>query len=381
MTTAFHTEPSDVQVHHTGWFDLPSGGAMTKLPLWDRQHDIAARVGHAEAASWLAGMGARLPSKAQHDELRKYSTRVDPVTLPTGSMVKAAAIPTPYVDRDGRDTPAMAKYRADNMRTIEWCKLHDGRVFEALIEALWDGEPPVANFGKHWISPVGTIYGWDDIQAPSRFHAAEGKYTDYATLVHAYSPGGPAFRWSQGLDLPALTIGERSTAWLGFQSQLGIKEIAGSNHNEHILSYSRHCRRGGEFKGVDKWGNALWVGGFSLSLSRDEDPWCAAAASESLRCSMLKGEHAPHGLRVSVRELVEDARIARTLIDRVQDPRAGWLAIMGRRGETPLKGGRGHVRTVVSWSTDDYLGIGGNENNQFGRAEHARSKVEAWIAR
>ncbi len=381
--SAFESEPADIDIHDSGWFDLPSGGSITKLPLWDKRNEVFARIGAGAGRMWLSKMGALLPGKAQLDEMHEHSLFIDPYTLPTNAMTIAAGIPKPWMDENGRDTPAMAAYRAANMSTLAWAKFHDAEVFARLYAARWTGEEPVSNAGKHWFDRG--LYGWwrrngRVIQAPYSKHG--DNHRDYGSTVHGYSPGGPVFKWADGLMLDCLPVGIRAVAWMGYQSTQGVKEIAGIKHNETILSYSRHCRRKGTFKGVDKWGNGLWSGGFALPLSRDEDPWCAAFASESLRCALLRGECPPHGLRVSVRELVEDARVAKTLIDKTIPPKIGWLAILGRLGESPMLGGRGHVRCVIDApSAKEYRAIGGNESNAIGMGNHLLSDVHGWIIR
>jgi hypothetical protein len=193
-----------------------------------------------------------------------------------------------------------------------------------------------------------------------------------------------------------LSLGLRALAWLGVEAVAGVREVPGPRHDPRILSYSRHCRRGGTFLGVE-WvrldgspaapdDNAMtaprWSGGSPLPLARDEDPWCAALASAALLGAILPGETPPHGLRVSVRELVEDARGtgALRLAGSGYDPRPGDLAIMGRAGADPLRGGTGHVHRMVQLDGARYLAIGGNEGDAVAVAWHPRAAVLAWVA-
>jgi len=181
----------------------------------------------------------------------------------------------------------------------------------------------------------------------------------------------------------SLSLGLRCLAWLGVQAVQGVREIHGARHDPRILAYSKECRRGGTFLGVvGDSGRPMWNGGSELPLSRDEDPWCAALASATLLGALLPGETPPHGLRVSVRELVEDARGtgALRLPGSGYDPRPGDLAIMGRAGADPLRGGTGHVHRVVQLDGARYLAIGGNEGDAIQVAWHPRAAVLAWIA-
>jgi len=179
---------------------------------------------------------------------------------------------------------------------------------------------------------------------------------------------------------PAFALGLRICAWHGFQHAVAPREVPGPKHDPRILAYSVACRRGGSFVGVDEGGSPIWSGGTPLPLGRDEDAWCAAARSAAVLASLLPGEPPPHGLRVSVRELVEDARKAGTLRSPDLSPQPGWAAIVGRNGANPLKGGEGHVRTVIqSLDAGRYFGIGGNETNAMVAGVHARDLVLAWI--
>ncbi len=182
-----------------------------------------------------------------------------------------------------------------------------------------------------------------------------------------------------------LSLGLRALAWLGVQAVQGVREIPGAKHDPRILAYSAECRRGGVLLGVD--GHAvrrpLWSpDARPLPLSSDEDPWCAALASAALLGALLPGETPPHGLRVSVRELCEDGRGtgALRLVGSGYEPQPGDLAIMGRAGADPLRGGTGHVHRMVQLDGARYLAVGGNEQNEIRVAWHPRARVLAWIA-
>lgn len=193
--------------------------------------------------------------------------------------------------------------------------------------------------------------------------------------------------WDTGLDLSTATIGERCCAWLGFQFGLDPREIPGSQHEPLILGYSQHCRRGGAFLGVRDDGGPRWLHGDSVALPRDEDPWCAALMSAALCAVLRPGETPPHGLRVSVREQVEDARLAGTLRPVGWTPTPGSIAILARRVagtlRDPLRGGNGHARGVLQIDGDRYLAIGGNERDAIRCGWHAWSDelLRGWIER
>ena len=389
----FISVPSDCAIHDAGLVELEDGTQITRLPFWDTATAMFARLGHGPAEHMLGERGMRLPAVHDYEALHAIALHIDPYTLPSASMLRRDSVPQPWQNLDGSDSPAMAGYRASNMRSEHWCRQHDMEVFSRLDAAGWDGEP-VANAGKHWANS-GLIFGWwyelgGMIQTPSRFHASDPTYTDYATNFHAVmqDPGrdtAPDTDPAPRLAIPdiAVTIGERALYWLGYQSGLNPTEIPGPKHDPKILTYSKHCRRGGRFLGVDHDGSPLWLGGAPLPLARDEDPWCAALASSSLLHALQPGQTPPHGLRVSVREIVEDARVAETSrgVDYIPEP--GDLAIYARGNGDPLLGGSGHVRCVVATFGDDYNGMGGNENDALVTAIHLLRSANSrgWVAR
>ena len=373
--SAFTTPLDAITLHPTGWLDLPGGAAITRLPLWDSKDSLFARIGHGPAGAWLAERGLRLPSVAEFDLLHRVALHIEPFTMPTAEQLRAAGV---------KDSAArIDAFRTANMRSMPWCVQHDAEVHNRLARAGWDGEP-VANAGKHW-AEGGIIVGWwhangSRIQNPSAFHAAVPTYTDYATTTHAVrpapddasadterSPGAESLLWRD----PRHTLGERCCAWLGDQLERGLlREFPGPANNPAVLALSKHCRRGGTLLGVEADGSPRWRGGSPLALKHDADPWCAATASESLRCCLLPGERPPHGLRVSVRELVEDAKVQRTIWGPEYTPLPGDLAILARDGENPMRGGRGHVRRVLLVEGDRYHALGGNEGDALTLAWH-----------
>ena len=189
--------------------------------------------------------------------------------------------------------------------------------------------------------------------------------------------------WAEGLDLSELRLGLRICAWLGHQSGLGIREIPGVANDPRIVAYGDECRRGGTFFGVLANGQPVWVGAArKISSPTDAEHWCAKARSSALLACLRVGERPPHGLRIAVSELVTDARLAGTWKRRGSGyaPQPGDAAILGRADGDPTAGGSGHVRTVIMVDGDRYVGIGGNENDEFGIAWHPIGDALGWIA-
>ena len=198
----------------------------------------------------------------------------------------------------------------------------------------------------------------------------------------------PALPWHAGIVLGELSLAERTLVWSGYQFGLDVHEIPGPRHSPEILDYSKHCRRGGTFLGLDASGHPAWDGGFSVALRTDDadSPWCAAMVSGGLVACLLPGEAPPHGLRVSVRELCDDARGTLRLMPPNYVPQPGDLMICPRLGENPVHGGRGHVRKVVFRDGETVRCIGGNESTDehphgdANLAWHPRSEAVAWIS-
>lgn len=376
--TPFRTQVDAAAIHPAGWERLPSGAWLTRHPLLDADVGGAAlaRLTYRDALHAAELHGARLPSRAEVVEgvavARRAGVVLRPVTLSFGPEMVAR----PHAE------------------------LHDRLVAEQLAAARWDGRSLVAGAGKHWVAGAGRgrsrICGWPTaegglIQAGTA-DVHDDAHHDYATTtllardvapVDEVADTDPApAPWDLGLADDA-RLGLRCLAWLGYHAGLDPREVPGPRHDARILSYSAQCRRGGTLLGVGAVGAPIWHGGTPLPLGADEDAWCAALASATLLAAMRVGDVPPHGLRVSVRELVEDARATGALRPVGHEPRPGDLAIEARARGDPLKGGTGHVRRVVQvLGGGFYLGVGGNERDRITTAVHRLDgpAVRGWIA-
>ena len=183
MIEPYTSDSDHLAVHTTGWVDLPSGARITKLPIQSPAHHLAARLGWGEAEAWCKAHGYRLPTIEEYEELHAISIHVDPVTMPNADQLHIHSI---HPD----DKEAVRRFRNEWMRSYEWCLLHDGAMANRLAHTKWDGQQPVANWGKH-ISKDGILVGWwrEDgtrIQQGLSVKPQHGAlYTDYATTFHA----------------------------------------------------------------------------------------------------------------------------------------------------------------------------------------------------
>lgn len=173
---------------------------------------------------------------------------------------------------------------------------------------------------------------------------------------------------------PSPTLGERVAAWCVAEMARGIREIPGPRHHPAIQAYIAPCRRGGlPTAGMGGDISGVIVLGPSAP---DETEWCAAGRSAAV-AAVLGDQRPPHGRRVSVRELVEDARQLGTWRDVSSgyEPQTGDAWIMARAGEDPRRGGRGHVATQV----EPGVTVGGNEDDTWSRTARRREDAVGWI--
>jgi GH25 family lysozyme M1 (1,4-beta-N-acetylmuramidase) len=195
------------------------------------------------------------------------------------------------------------------------------------------------------------------------------------------------------------TPGERVLFWLGREwgQPGGVVEAPGPANNARIVGYSKGCRRGGTFGGLRPDLTPIWDGGIPLELTNDSSSWCATTQSGGMLACLRPGEAPPHGPRVSVRELVEDARDNGTFHPPGYKPQPGDLQILARwvirNGKRvladPTKGDNGHVRRFIEATTEgNGWFFGGNERSDRapqGELEYRERLIDdpllrGWIA-
>lgn len=186
---AFVSRPEGCELHAAGWLDLATGGAISRLPVVDRDMETFARLGHGPASEWATARGYRLPTANELDQLAAVDLHIDPFTMPTVEQLRNEGIAV-------TDHAAIQRFRVAHMMSFEWAQMHDAEVWQRLKRRGWTSEP-VANAGKHWIDG-GRIYGWwrkdgSRIQGASAAHRADPTFVDYATTFHVVreSMNGP----------------------------------------------------------------------------------------------------------------------------------------------------------------------------------------------
>ncbi len=381
MTTPYRTRVDAADVHPAGWERLPSGAWVTRHPLLDADRGGAAlaHLTYRDARHVAEIHGARLPTRAEVYEAtevaRERGVLLRPVTLSHGP----------------------------EMVTLAHADLHDRLVAEQL--GRWDGRSIVACAGKHWVAGASPgrarIAGW---WADGRY--IQGGYSDihddqhhdYATTTVLARDRAPVLTDADetpvpdtdpapppevhGHDLPPRRLGLRALDVARELLEQGVRELPGPGSEPLVSAMLHPARRGGSaVAGI------LDATGALLRLTDDATAWCAAMASYCLALAIDRLDPAdaaacPHGYRLSVAELVADARARGTWRPRDgHEPRPGDLAIWTRAGGDPRRGGTGHVaRVEVADRT--LVTIGGNEGDAVRRTEHRRDDpaLVGWIA-
>ncbi len=363
-----------------GWRDLPGhhGIQISRWPLVEKgNHRRIARLTYDGAQEAARLLGGRVIDRSRLVTLRQISRVLHPVILPDPKLMVI-----PPRDEGETNDHYQARIRVD-MASLEWSEIHDSEVFRLLGE--WDQNEWISNIGKHWIdgAPKGRAYlmGWWNhdlgkfIQGgapPGTQGPHESTHHDYATttLLERDAPPDGGGGWFDGVkealgdlfNLPRImftpqSMGERAVEWS--LRQIGTEEIPGPKHNPLIVAWGSACRRGGQYLGRLRG----WIGRpFPISSATDEEAWCAKFASAAMLAVLREGEIPPHSPRVSVAELIQDARTLGTWRDAASGyiPKVGDLECYARKGQDPRTGGSGHVARVER--VEPRRTVGGNES-------------------
>jgi hypothetical protein len=134
----------------------------------------------------------------------------------------------------------------------------------------------------------------------------------------------------------------------------GVREQpAGSNTGARVREYLAGCMRDLDGDGDEE----------PLRLGSAE--WCAAFVGW---CDSRAGVQ--RAWRAAVSEICRDARRL-SMLRGVEsyDPRPGDLAIFGRAGQNPLRGGLGHVARVEAFEPGRLTTVDGNHGDRVARVE------------
>lgn len=381
-----HTRVEDVIIY--GWAPLTDELECTILAPQDAAHELDdgtklfARLDYDEHLEVARGHGARLISGPEVDILRRVGFQLMPY------------LGTPTAEND-----------------IVHSIRHDADIWRQLRARGWDGRQLVIGDGKYFIdgAPPGKsrLKGWDkdgpgpgsawwqpDAVAHNRRHFDDGSTSKYvrprqpprgfgSTIVEALQRAALWLpRVLGGHVLGPRSLGLRALDVAKEEHRRGVRELPGPKHSPDIQRYHAGARRGGTHTaGMGEDRSGVVVLG---PTAADETEWCASSASWCTAQALRPEDRVPHGYRCSVREIVEDARALGTLhlVESGYEPRVGDLAIQERvNGESPLRGGRGHVSRVAELDGSAVVTLGGNEGDRWSFTRHERPfrRIVAWV--
>ena len=356
--SAFTSNPENVCIHKSGWQTLPSGVEITRVPLWDKSTSGFARLGHAVAYEWCEEHGMRMATAAEIREMWSMpsTTYITPYTMPTMAMLNA----------DGINTSSQSeidRYRNAHMMSFEWCNQHDRVVLQMAEDEDWDEIGCLANAGKHWVSPAGTIFGWLKpdgllIQNESRFHASDGTYVDYATTVHAVKvdypdiedpkptePGGPVV--SRG------TLGQAVLEQAMVDFGNNVREDLGRNDGHRIREYLAPWN----LKPPQNWCSvavAAWLRQ-ACELHGLEQPIAGSPGAQATMAQLKKA-----GLWVAASKITDD------------DLQPGNIVVWRR----PPATWTGHIGLLERMSGGEMVCIEGNSGSKADRVARMRRRLD-----
>jgi hypothetical protein len=164
----YSTAAEDCVEAPEGRFQLGNGRRRSRAPYVDRRTGLRARVTPATAREVAKRDGCVLPTHADEERAAHLGFWTSP------NIVRE----TPEETADRVSKGLGINHSLDRMGTIEWARRADAMV-EAQL-AHWDGDRPIFNWGKLWISedklghaaPAGKDInnGWDTDPDPNRTH-------------------------------------------------------------------------------------------------------------------------------------------------------------------------------------------------------------------
>lgn len=179
---AFRSLPTAVELHPTGWAEVPGTGVeITKLPLVSTTHALPdgtplfGRLTYADALTVASQHHARLLAPGRIHDLRR----------PGVAVQLAPFLGTPTAETD-----------------LLHAERHDADVWRQLRALGWDGGKPVVGAGKHWIA--GAPAGWSRLEGWDKDGAGPG--------LALWQPDAIAHRGASHYDDGTTTVLERDTA-------------------------------------------------------------------------------------------------------------------------------------------------------------------------
>lgn len=387
----FRTRPADAVVAPSGWVTLPSALECTREPLIDATSGtpgLYARLSQADAGPACAAVGGRLPTREEVIEILDASHLFPPVLLPADHLMAS-------------------RRRCEEHDATTRTMMRDGVKASPAWPATppWDGDRPLGNTTKRRIHVPGmnpsmdeAICGWrkrDGSLWQQGVGVIKAHHGPGAAVRVDYGTGVVAVRDAAGISMPPDPIHTtpdgstpagstppplRLRALAAAREHLArrIREAPGKAIDPQVSAYLGSCRRGGTSAA-----GILDLTGSPLGLLDDATAWCAAFASWCLAVSgPTLGEVVPHGYRISVAELVQDAKARSCWRGPTERPELGWLAIWTRAGGDPLRGGTGHVGRVSRLEVETYRTIEGNHGDAVAEVAHRYDEpsLRGWVA-
>jgi hypothetical protein len=181
------TAVEDIVESPAGRYRFAPGKRCNRLPLVDKQTGLRARVDYDTLLAYAKKVGAVLRTPDDEKLIAEQAFWIRPNVTRETPEERAQRI------KEGRGDA----YQLERMATIEWAKRADDFAVSQLEH--WDGDKPIYNWGKHWVSEDNAHHapgatqsfneGWDDNADPKVTHLIQNvggmhnrKHVDYSQV-------------------------------------------------------------------------------------------------------------------------------------------------------------------------------------------------------
>jgi hypothetical protein len=181
------TAVEDIVESPAGRYRFAPGKRCNRLPLVDKQTGLRARVDYDTLLAYAKKVGAVLRTPDDEKLIAEQAFWIRPNVTRETPEERAQRI------KEGRGDA----YQLERMATIEWAKRADDFAVSQLEH--WDGDKPIYNWGKHWVSEDNAHHapgatqsfneGWDDNADPKVTHLIQNvggmhnrRHVDYSQV-------------------------------------------------------------------------------------------------------------------------------------------------------------------------------------------------------